>query len=259
MKALTTQVITMQTFFSVQSALLPVEPVYKLLVKARSYQPVSTALNTHLYCYAHCFTICIYGLVSTSSYQVLIYPQACTANPAVLRCICEDKVTCPPSLSQITAHPLTVQNITRFGCKSTWIPPSGRLLFPILQLLFWPWRVWSLLFARKMIAGGVVVLQIKFLMAFPKKQIQSAVRSKYPGQELTLSHCTRYRPAALNQKLIPRVHCEDTTGSHVDYLRYSLVAEISKVLCGKLCSCLSAWFANDNRFFLFLSLFKRFV
>lgn len=113
----------MQTFFSVQSALLPVEPVYKLLVKAGSYQPVSTALNTHLYCYPHCFTIYIYGLVSTSSYQVLIYPQACTANPALLRCTCEDKVTCPPSLSQITAHPLTVQNITRFGCKSTWIPP----------------------------------------------------------------------------------------------------------------------------------------
>lgn len=61
-----------------------------------------------------------------------------------------------------------------------------------------------------------MVLQVKLLMAFPKKQIQSAVRSKYPGQKLTLSHCTRYLTAALSQKFIPRVGCEDLTGSHVD-------------------------------------------
>lgn len=111
----------MQTFFLVQSALLPVEPVYKLLVKIGSYLSASQYCLNHTSFLLHCFTIFIYGLVSTSSYQVLIYPQACTANPTLLRCICEDQVMCPPRLSQITAHPLTVQNITRFGCKSTQI------------------------------------------------------------------------------------------------------------------------------------------
>lgn len=120
----------MPTFFSVQSALLPVEPVYKLLVKAGSYlsasqyslKHTSLLLPTLLY-HLYLWT-CTHLLISSHHLSPSMH-----SNPALLRCICEDKVTCPPSLSQTTAHPLTVQNITRFGCKSTWILPSGRLLF----------------------------------------------------------------------------------------------------------------------------------
>lgn len=63
-----------------------------------------------------------------------------------------------------------------------------------------------------MIAGSVVVLQVKLIMAFPEKQTQSIVTT-CSDRELNLSHSTRYLPADLNYKPIPRVSCEHLTGS----------------------------------------------
>lgn len=85
MKALTTQVITMQTFFSVQSALLPVEPVYKLLVKARSYLSASQyclkhtslllcTLLYHLYLWT-----CIHLLISSPHLSPSMHSKPCSS------------------------------------------------------------------------------------------------------------------------------------------------------------------------------------
>lgn len=160
-----------------QSALLPVQPVCKLLAKAGSHLARQSCLkHTSLL-----LPRCIYRLRSTSSHQALLYSQACRAEH-FSGCICEDKVTHPRSFFWVTAHPLTVQNITRSGCKSTGFFPSGQLLsFPVLHPLFCSWRLWPLLFARKMIAGGVVVLEVKLIMAFPvrsKREVQSEEKTQ---------------------------------------------------------------------------------
>lgn len=168
------------------------------LAKAGSCLSASTALTTHLYCYPNRLTLWIYRCISTSSHQVLIYPKQAWQTQHFSGCVREDNDTCPPSLSQITAHPFTVQNITHFGCKSSWsLPIWPTPSFPVLHLLFCPWRMWSPLLARKVIAGSVVVLQVKLIVAFPKKQTQAAVRSKHPARKLTLSHCIGCLPAAL--------------------------------------------------------------
>lgn len=107
-----------------QSALLPVEPACKLLAKAGSYLSASqyclehTSLQLPTSPYRLYSQTRIHLLTSSPHLSPSTHSKPCTSLVEFVRTVAH-----PPSLSQITAHPLNVQNITRFGCKSTWTLP----------------------------------------------------------------------------------------------------------------------------------------
>lgn len=77
--------ITMQTFFSVQSALLPVEPVYKLLVKAGGYLSASqyclkhTSLLLPTLLYHLYWWTCIHLFISNPHLSPSMHSKPCTS------------------------------------------------------------------------------------------------------------------------------------------------------------------------------------
>lgn len=106
-----------------------------------------------------------------------------------------------------------------------------------VHLLFCQRRLWSPLLARKMIPRGVVVLHVELIMAFPEKQIQTAVKSKYACRKLTLNQC----PRAVSKRNLFQGLIDKTTPANMwtGYSRDLFVTETCDALYEKLCSSLT--------------------
>lgn len=128
----------MQTFFSVQSALLPVEPVYKLLVKAGSYLSASQYCLKHtsfllptLFYHLYLWT-CIYLLISSPHLSPSMHSKPCTSQVYLCHMPCKPLSNYSTSCNCPKHHPFWLQ----IHLDSSHL--AGSSCFPIPQLLFCP-------------------------------------------------------------------------------------------------------------------------